>query len=296
MITPCGTITEFSTGLQASNASTPEDIAPGPDGNMWFTDRGATRAIGRVGAGAPEDLVSPPVVSGGGQAGTPQLCSASWSTWAFQQPSASLFGFDGYRWLLDGSQIVTGQSYTPTVSNIGHQLACAETVTYPLLNVSASATSAPLTVVAASVVTAAPVPLASPTITAARQSASAWREGGKLARISGKKPPVGTTFSFVLNEQVTVSFAFTQRVAGRKVAGRCVAQTRKNAKDKACRRTVTAGTLSFTGHPATNKVLFQGRISRSKKLAPGRYTLIITATNSTGARSKPVSLSFTIVH
>ncbi len=135
-----------------------------------------------------------------------------------------------------------------------------------------------------------------PALSRVRQSANSWREGNRLAQISSKKrPPVGTTFSFTLNEQASVSFSFTRRVAGRKVGAKCVAQSPRNAKRKACRRTVTAGTLSFTGHSATNRVVFQGRVSRSKKLTPGRYTLIITASNSAGARSAPVSLSFTIV-
>jgi hypothetical protein len=42
-------------------------------------------------------------------------------------------------------------------------------------------------------------------------------------------------------------------------------------------------------------VAFQGRISPVEKLEPGRYTLVITATNSAGVRSAPKSLSFTIV-
>ena len=71
-----------------------------------------------------------------------------------------------------------------------------------------------------------------------------------------------------------MTFSFTQRVG---------------------RRTATAGTLTFTGHSGTNKVAFQGRISPAKKLKPGRYTLVITATNSAGVRSAPKSLSFTIV-
>jgi streptogramin lyase len=296
-ITPGGTITEFSAGLQASNGSFPVNIAPGPDGNLWFTDPGTTKAVGRIGAGVSEALVSPPVVSGGGQAGTSQLCSASWSTWASQQPSASLYGFDGYRWLLDGSQIATGQSYTPTAANIGHELSCTETVTYPLLDVTTSATSAPLTVVAPTPATVvAPAFLPSPTITAVHQSASTWRDGGKLAKISRKKkPPVGTTFSFALNEQASVSFSFTQRVTGRKVGHKCVTKSRKNAKRKPCKRTVTVGRLSFTGHIGTNKVVFQGRISRSKKLKPGRYTLVITAANAAAQHSSPKSLAFTIV-
>jgi hypothetical protein len=107
-----------------------------------------------------------------------------------------------------------------------------------------------------------------------RQSATRWREGNRLAQISRAKTPTGTTFSFSLNEQATVTFSFTQRVKG---------------------RTVTAGGLTFTGHSGTNRVKFQGRVSSTKKLRPGRYTLAITATDSAGVRSAPKSLSFTIV-
>ncbi len=138
----------------------------------------------------------------------------------------------------------------------------------------------------------------SPIITGVGQSASTWREGSKLADISRKrkkKPPVGTTFSFSLNEQAAISFSFTQRLAGHKVGGKCVAQTKRNRHKPGCKRSVTQATLSFTGHSGTNKVVFQGRVSRSKKLKPGRYTLVITATNSAGARSAPKSLGFTIV-
>jgi streptogramin lyase len=42
------TITEFSSGLQASNASIPSEVAAGPDGNMWFTDQATTRAVRRI--------------------------------------------------------------------------------------------------------------------------------------------------------------------------------------------------------------------------------------------------------
>ena len=71
-----------------------------------------------------------------------------WSTWAGEQPSRSAYAFDGYQWLLDGAAIAgaTGQSYTPTVANIGHQLSCKVTVTYALVGTTASATSAAVTV------------------------------------------------------------------------------------------------------------------------------------------------------
>jgi hypothetical protein len=142
-----------------------------------------------------------------------------------------------------------------------------------------------------------PPPPRPPTITAVSQSVATWREGDKLAEFSttGTKPLVGTAFSLVLDEQATVSFSFTQRVTGDKVGRECVAKSRKNAKRAACAYSVTVGTLSFTGHSGVNKVGFQGRISRSKKLKPGRYTLIITSTSAAGLHSTPVSLSFTIV-
>ena len=140
-------------------------------------------------------------------------------------------------------------------------------------------------------------PPAPPTITAVSQSDATWREGDKPAEFStiSTKPPVGTVFSLVLDEQAIVSFSFTQRVPGREVGRECVTKSRKNAKRARCARSVTVGTLSFAGHSGTNKVVFQGRVSRSEKLKPGRYTLVITSTSSAGLHSIPVSLSFTIV-
>jgi len=139
-----------------------------------------------------------------------------------------------------------------------------------------------------------------PLLSSVTQSASRWREGNALAHVTAgrsakNKLHVGTTFSFMLNETANISFAFTQQVGGRKVKGRCVVQTRRNRHDRACKRTVTQGTLSLTGHGGTNKVSFQGRISTSKKLRLGRYKLVITATNSAGQRSQSKSLIFTIV-
>jgi hypothetical protein len=138
--------------------------------------------------------------------------------------------------------------------------------------------------------------LAPPTITRPSETHRVWREGNRLASFSRKhRAPVGTTFTFSLNEQAQVSFTFTQRVAGRQVRGKCVAQTRPNRRKRACHRTITAGALAFTAHPDGNKVAFQGRLSASQKLKPGNYTLTITAINAARQRSNPEKLSFTIV-
>jgi FG-GAP repeat len=113
-----------------------------------------------------------------------------------------------------------------------------------------------------------------PEVQNARQTATRWREGNRLATVSRAKTPTGTTFSFSLNEAATVTFSFTHRVRG---------------------HTVAAGGLTFAGHSGANKVKFQGRVSSTKKLKPGRYTLVITAADSAGVHSAPKSLSFTIV-
>jgi uncharacterized repeat protein (TIGR01451 family) len=142
------------------------------------------------------------------------------------------------------------------------------------------------------------VPKASPPVVEnVAQSNRIWREGRKLAQISRRKtePRVGTTFSFTLNEQASVSFSFTQRVGGRNVKGKCLAQTKRNRNRIACKHTITRGTLFFIGHQGTNRVVFEGRISPSKKLKPGRYTVVITAINYAGVRSAPESLTFIIV-
>ncbi len=139
-----------------------------------------------------------------------------------------------------------------------------------------------------------PGPGPSPLVKDARQSTARWREDNRLARVSRAKTPTGTTFSFSLNEQVTVSFNFARLLGGPRGAHSCLAKTHENAKRAIC-DTAAAGMLSFTGHSGTNDVSFAGRLSRTSKLKPGQYKLTITATNSSGQRSTPVSLIFTIV-
>jgi len=73
-----------------------------------------------------------------------------------------------------------------------------------------------------------------------------------------------------------------------------VATTRRNRRKPRCTIPNIRGTLAFSGHAGTNRVRFQGRLSRSKKLKPGLYTLTIAATDAAGNRSNARSASFTI--
>jgi hypothetical protein len=135
-----------------------------------------------------------------------------------------------------------------------------------------------------------------PSVTNAGQSHRTWREGSALAAISRRRmqAPLGTAFSFTLNTQAQVDFAFTQQRAGRMSGGHCAVKTSKNHHKGACKLTVTAATLTFSAHSGANKVAFQGRVTSSTKLDPGTYTLVIVATNTAG-RSSPQRLTFTIV-
>jgi hypothetical protein len=249
---------------------------------------GSVTAIGNVALirRAPVNT-APPVLSG-----TPaveQKLSCSKGSWTGVLPLVYT-----YAWLRDGTAIpgASANTYVVQPADQGHALACRVTAANSVSR--ASAASNTLNVPAPPPPPPPPPPV--PTIESVTQSNSVWSEGGKLATFSRKrKTRVGTTISFVLNEPASVSFAFTQQLGGRKVKGRCVTQTQKNRHKPLCRRTVTQGTLSFAGHAGLNKVVFQGRISPSKRLGLGAYTLGITATNSVGERSSPRSLNFTIV-
>jgi hypothetical protein len=135
-----------------------------------------------------------------------------------------------------------------------------------------------------------------PVISALAQTRSRWRIGGLLASFSrtGRKPPVGTTFSFGLNEQANVTFTFAQQLPGRRVRGKCVAPAPRSRSKHSCRRSITRGELSFTAHAGANHISFDGRLSLSKKLTPGQYLLIADATDRRGQRAAPQSLQFTI--
>jgi hypothetical protein len=204
-------------------------------------------------------------------------------SWTARQPIAF-----SYEWLRDGSAIggATQTTYIVQPTDQGHELACQVKAT----NHAGGATAR------SNILKVPPPPTPSPpNIENVSQSNSRWSEGNGLASYSRRRPPVGTTFKLVLNQQAVVSFAFTQQVGGREVSAKCVAQTRVNRHRPGCKRAVNRGTLTFNGHAGLNEVAFQGWIPRANKLPLGAYTLRISAMNSAGQTSTPRSLSFTIV-
>jgi hypothetical protein len=137
---------------------------------------------------------------------------------------------------------------------------------------------------------------AEPVVTGFGESATRWRRSRSLPSISSaSSAPVGTTFSFSLNESAAATFTFTQSVAGRHARGRCVTPNSGNAHKPRCKRTVTVGGFAVSGKVGQNKVRFQGRLSSAKTLKPGTYAVSVTAHDAHGLKGVSRSISFTIV-
>ncbi len=141
-----------------------------------------------------------------------------------------------------------------------------------------------------------------PMLSAFKQSHRRWREGKARPAISAaarrRRPPIGTTFSFSLSEPATVTLVFTKSVKGHKVNTRrrtvCKANGSRTKHKPACRLTIVAGRFSLPGPGGRDRVAFKGRLVSRRKLAPGTYTVTITAT-ANGRASRPQKLTFTIV-
>jgi hypothetical protein len=157
-------------------------------------------------------------------------------------------------------------------------------IVYPLSTIPPLNTEPPVTHLSAAVISSATV------------SNRVWREpkNPRFASISRTKPPVGTTFSFGLDKPATVWLYFEQPTSGRLLHGTCVAGAHRHSRARKCARLAPAGTLRFAGHTGINSVHFEGRLPDGKKLKPGSYVLVLTATTP-GAGSNSKTLTFAIV-
>jgi hypothetical protein len=196
-----------------------------------------------------------------------------------------------FTWSFDDGGTATGAQVTHVFTTPGTHTGTV-TATDPT-GLSAASTATVVILARPTRTTAPPTPR----ITHLRQAHTRWREGSKLARVARRsgKPPIGTTFSFALNSPAALELIFTQSASGRRVGRKCAGPSQANRRGRACKRTITSGTVTFPSTGAgTVKITFQGRLSRRKKLRPGRYKLTIAATNATG-RTTSHALTFTIV-
>jgi hypothetical protein len=129
-----------------------------------------------------------------------------------------------------------------------------------------------------------------PLVTGVSQSPSKWRDGTKLASFARTRPPIGTVFSFTLDQPATLVLAFSHQVTGR-----CGRRHEHGKHPRHCSRTVRDGTITFQASAGRHSVSFDGVISRRKRLGHGLYAVAIIGTHSAGKSSLSKTLRFTIV-
>ena len=104
----------------------------------------------------------------------------------------------------------------------------------------------------------------------------------------------GTAFVYRLSEASVVTIRLQRRLAGRRMAGRCVRPAPKLARAKRCNRYAAAGKLTRAGAPGRVSVPFSGRIGR-RALPLGSYRATLRAADVAGNRSAPSLVTFRIV-
>jgi streptogramin lyase len=285
-ITPTGAVSEFTGGITPgfSAAVGPDEIVTGPDGNIWFTEFDGHGAIARI-TTPPVAVSGAAVVLGSGAATVTGTVNghAQPSSYRFEYGRTSAYGAasapvsagSGFADVsasarLSGLEPGTNYHYRLDVTNPTDTTAGAD----------ATFTT-----------------LALPRVGKVGIRPNRWRRGSRLPKISKKKKHarVGTKISFSLSRAVEVRLRFYRAKPGRKVKKKCRAPSRKNRRAKRCARLKLAGSISFSGRAGKNTVRFQGRISKNKKLKPGRYQLKVTATDPTTPKTSSRTANFTIV-
>ena len=128
-----------------------------------------------------------------------------------------------------------------------------------------------------------------PTVTAFAQTASSWAERGA----PHGRPPVGTRFSVSVDQSSTITLRFTRIAAGSLTGTRCVATTARNRGARSCTRLLDAGTVTLHTQRGAVSVRFVGSTSRGM-LAPGTYTVTVSAVGIAGVQSATRTLRFVV--
>jgi hypothetical protein len=275
--------TLFDKGDSAVVNSGETDITGAPRSLAHTCGSAALPDVGAFEAPAPGSCPPPTATlttpSNGATYTQGQRVSASYSCGAPPAP-ATLAACVGT--VIDGADVANGAAIDTSLTGT-----YTFTVTATSNDGSTATTSSSYTV--------KPAPPPKPSLGSIKASHKTFRTGNKLASIAKakKKPPVGTTFSFVLNTTATLKLSFAEQLKGRKVKHKCEAPSKRNAHDHSCKLSQGVGSLTLSGHAGTDKVSFQGRLSKHKKLKAGTYTLTISATNASG-KSRSRSVTFTI--
>ena len=145
--------------------------------------------------------------------------------------------------------------------------------------------------------TASTVDRVPPTVSKFRISHKRFAIGGKPTALNAasRKAPRGTTFTFTLSEAATTRIAITHKAKGHRAGRTRPCKPAHRGQKRNCTRTALVLTLVRThSTKGPNRIAFSGRYGR-KRLAKGTYTATVIATDAARNRSKPHSLTFTVV-
>ncbi len=118
---------------------------------------------------------------------------------------------------------------------------------------------------------------------------------GVSATRSAFRLGAATTLRFTLSEAARVTVTFQAALPGRRVGRTCRRPARANLRRPRCTRLVTRGSLSVAGKRGPGRLRFTGRLSRTRRLAPGRYRVTLRATDAAGNRSRIRTLNLRIL-
>jgi hypothetical protein len=133
-----------------------------------------------------------------------------------------------------------------------------------------------------------------PDVTGLAFSRTRFRLGSALPRVAAVR--TGTTIRFTISEAATVKLRFRRAAPGRLVGGRCRRPTRLNRLRRRCTRMLAVpGSVSLPVQAGARRVKFAGRLSARRRLRPGRYQLILRATDAAGNVSTPDRARFRLL-
>jgi hypothetical protein len=139
-----------------------------------------------------------------------------------------------------------------------------------------------------------PPPNSAPSLSKVSMTNSVFAPVAAQASRRRKAIKRGTTFRYILSEPATVTIAIERRARGRRSGKRCLKPNRRNARHRACKRWVRAGTLRAAEQAGRQSTGFSGRFGK-RALAAGRYRARVRAKDPLGARSVERRLAFRIV-
>lgn len=278
-----GTITSFSLNGPSGAAVQLRVMQPGTGGN--FTGAGTSPMETLTTSGVNTFTVSMPV-----QAGDVLGLDNATSALLFDDTPTMPPAVVGFYEL---PPLADNQTAIPNRIQDGFKLPLSATIQESPVTTTSSTSTGTTTTVTTTVTktTSSGSPAGKPpVISSVGESNTSWRESGRPAK---HKAPIGTTFSFKLNEPARVILSFFEQLAGRSVQGGCAAPTSHNRRDPGCTRDVATGSLSLTERAGTDKVAFRGRTSNGHELKPGNYLVLISAANSANQLSNAALLAFT---